>query len=101
MCDIHIKRILIKHGHCWALNLIQRKIYQRQVDMYIIKFLLLIVVYHLLIFLNGSRSVDFWLRLNLAGNWKLRESREYVTLQNFELYSILHHVYEVLHGKIF
>lgn len=92
---IHIRVI-------YTVNLIQRKIYQRQVDMYIIKFLLLIIVDHLLIFLNGSRPVDFWLRLNLAGKWKLREIEEYVTLQNFELYlhSIFHHIYEVLHGKI-
>lgn len=64
-------------------------------------FYCLVVTYFLLIFINGSGPLDVWLRLNLAGKWKLRENEDYVTLWNSGLYllSILHHLYKVLWWK--
>ena len=70
--------------------------------MHIVKFSLLVVIYSLLILTHGSRPLDFWLKLNLAGKWKLKETESMShcrILSGLYLLSILHHLYEVLHGK--
>lgn len=103
MRDMYINRIIIKHDLMDSVSSLEKNLYQRQVDRHIIKFLLMVVIYSLLL-LHGSKPLDFLLRLNLSGKWKVRETEEYVILKNsvwvIQLH-ILHNLYKVFNEKCY